>query len=51
MRLMSLVIPVAGSSDPIEIHEQLAESAAAFMELRDAKSGSVVAGHLFEPVN
>lgn len=51
MRLMSFVIPVAGSSDPIEIHEQLAESAAAFMELRDAKSGSVVAGHLFEPVN
>ena len=50
MRPLSMVIPAAGPSDPMTIHTQLADSAAAFMESQDPTSKSVMMGDLFECV-
>jgi hypothetical protein len=48
MRLLSLLIPAAGPSNPVEIHEQLAQSAAEFMRNKNPASPNVMAGTLFE---
>jgi len=50
MRSLSLVIPAMGPADPLRIHDQLAESAIAFMKSLDATSESVMVGDLFERV-
>ena len=50
MRSLSLVIPAAGPADPLMVHNQLAESAIAFMKSRDSASEEVMAGALFERV-
>jgi len=51
MRPLSLLIPASGSADPVRAHEQLAESAAAFMESGDPTCERVMAGNLFEVVD
>lgn len=48
MRLLSLLIPAAGPSNPVEIHEQLAQSAAEFIRNKNPASPNVMAGTLFE---
>lgn len=48
MRPLSAVIPAAGPADPIQIHEELARSAAAFIDSRQVNSASVMEGRLFE---
>lgn len=48
MRLLSLVIPAAGPADPMDVHEQLAESAFEFMRERNPLSPYVMRGKLFE---
>ena len=50
MRCLSLVIPAAGPADPNAVHEQLAESAVAFLESQDPTSNDVISGELFELV-
>lgn len=51
MRVLSLVIPVTGSASPLDIHEQLSESAIAFVKTRDAKGSDVISGGLFNLVH
>lgn len=48
MRLLSLAIPAAGPAQPMEIHDQLAESAIAFMKTKNPLSPTVMMGDLFE---
>ena len=48
MRLLSLLIPAAGPSNPVEVHEQLAQSAAEFIRNKNPESPNVQAGNLFE---
>ena len=50
MRPLSLLVPAAGSADPVLVHEELAESASAFLQSRDPTSPDVRrgAGGLFE---
>ena len=48
MRLLSLVIPAAGPADPMDVHEQLAESAFEFMRKKNPLSPYVMRGKLFE---
>lgn len=50
MRPLSLVIPAAGPADAMLVHEQLAESALAFMRRLDPKCESVMRGNLFDIV-
>ena len=50
MRCLSLVIPASGPADPNAVHEQLAESAVAFLESQDPTSNDVISGELFELV-
>ena len=50
MRPLSLLIPAAGPSDPMEIHDELADSAAAFVSTVNPESPSVMIGKLFEYV-
>jgi len=50
MRLLSVLIPAAGSSDPVVIHKELAESTSAFMICKDPMSANVAKGRLFERV-
>jgi len=50
MRPLSLVIPAAGPADPLMVHDQLAESAMAFLESRDPEPKRVMTGDLFELV-
>ena len=49
MRPLSLAIPAAGPADPWAVHEQLADSAAAFLESGDPRHERVSAGDLLEP--
>jgi len=48
MRPLSAVIPAAGPADPIQVHNELASSAAAFIESRQVNSATVMEGELFE---
>jgi hypothetical protein len=49
MRPLSLLVPAAGSADPVLVHEELAESASAFLQSRDPTSPDVRrVGGLFE---
>jgi pimeloyl-ACP methyl ester carboxylesterase len=48
MRSLSLLIPAAGPSNPVEVHEQLAQSAAEFIRSKNPASPNVMAGKLFE---
>ena len=48
MRLLSLVIPAAGPANPMDVHEQLAESAFDFMRRKNPLSPHVMRGNLFE---
>uniref|UniRef100_A0A7S3Q643 1-alkyl-2-acetylglycerophosphocholine esterase n=1 Tax=Chaetoceros debilis TaxID=122233 RepID=A0A7S3Q643_9STRA len=48
MRLLSTVIPACGPADPMEVHEELAQSLSAFVETGRVDSASVMKGHLFE---
>jgi len=48
MRTLSLVIPAAGPADPMGIHEQLADSALAFLKSKDPFDPKVQIGDLFE---
>jgi hypothetical protein len=48
MRTVSLVIPAAGPADPMRIHEQLADSALAFLKSKDAFDPKVQVGDLLE---
>ncbi len=48
MRTLSLLIPAAGPSNPVEVHERLAESASEFMQNRDPASPNVQSDRLFE---
>ena len=41
MRPLSLLVPAAGSADPVLVHEELAESASAFLQSRDPTSPDV----------
>ncbi|KAL9189572.1 hypothetical protein ACHAXT_009247 [Thalassiosira profunda] len=50
MRPLSALIPAAGPADPVAVHEQLAESAMAFLKSRDPLRDSVMSGDLFERV-
>ena len=51
MRPLSLAIPAAGPADPMVVHDQLAESAMAFLDSKDSGSERVTAGELFERVS
>jgi pimeloyl-ACP methyl ester carboxylesterase len=48
MRPLSLLIPAAGPANPESVHDQLADSAAAFMSSRDPFDERSQAGDLFE---
>ena len=48
MRTLSLVIPAAGPADPMTVHEQLADSALAFLNSKDPFDPKVQIGDLFE---
>jgi len=48
MRPLSALIPAAGPADPIQVHEELAKSAAAFIDSRQVNSATVMEGRLFE---
>jgi len=50
MRPLSLAIPAAGPADPFMVHEQLANSAMAFLERQDSTSEKVMEGDLLEVV-
>lgn len=50
MRLLSVLIPAAGSSDPMLIHKELAESTIAFMMHKDPTSANLAKSSLFERV-
>jgi pimeloyl-ACP methyl ester carboxylesterase len=54
MRTLSFLIPVAGPADPIQVHEELAKSAAVFM--KDSKqeqvyTANIMKGGLFEYIS
>jgi len=51
MRSLSLIIPACGPADPIQIHDQLAESAASFLYCQDTTSTDVISHDLFELVH
>jgi len=51
MRSLSLVIPACGPADPMQIHDQLAESAIAFLDSQDTTSTDVISHDLFELVH
>ncbi|KAK1737319.1 hypothetical protein QTG54_012186 [Skeletonema marinoi] len=48
MRTLSLLIPAAGPSNPVEVHEELAESASEFIRNKNPASPTVQSGKLFE---
>lgn len=48
MRLLSLIIPAAGPSNPILVHEQLSQSAYDFVKTKDPTSPGLMTGELFE---
>ena len=48
MRLLSLIIPAAGPANPMEVHEQLSQSAFEFMKWKDPANPVVMSGRLFE---
>ena len=48
MRTLSLVIPASGPADPMTVHEQLADSALAFLNSKDPFDPKVQIGDLFE---
>eukprot|EP00984_Skeletonema_dohrnii_P036586 scaffold37712_cov167-Skeletonema_dohrnii-CCMP3373.AAC.3 len=48
MRTLSLLIPAAGPSSPVEVHEQLSESASEFIRNKNPASPTVQSGKLFE---
>jgi len=48
MRTLSLLIPAAGPSNPVEVHDQLAESASEFIRNKNPASPNVQIGNLFE---
>jgi len=54
MRTLSFLIPVAGPADPVQVHEELAKSAAVFM--KDSKqeqvyTANIMKGGLFEYIS
>jgi pimeloyl-ACP methyl ester carboxylesterase len=51
MSVLSLVIPVAGPSDAITVHNQLADSAIAFLKSQNPMSEGVSSGELLNVVN
>jgi len=50
MRPLSAIIPAAGPANPNQVHDELANSAAAFMASRKVHLASVMEGRLFELV-
>ncbi|KAL7496233.1 hypothetical protein ACHAWT_005882 [Skeletonema menzelii] len=48
MRTLSLLIPAAGPSNPVEVHERLAESASEFIRNKNPASLNVQSSKLFE---
>ena len=48
MRTLSLLIPAAGPSNPVDVHEQLSESASEFIRCKNPASPRVQSGSLFE---
>lgn len=51
MNVLSLVIPVAGPSDAVAVHNQLADSAIAFLKSQNPMSEGVSSGELLDVVN
>ena len=51
MNVLSLVIPIAGPSDAIAVHNQLADSAIAFIKSQNQLSEEVSSGELLDVVS
>lgn len=51
MNVLSLVIPVAGASDAVAVHNQLANSAIAFLKSQNPMSEGVSSGELLDVVS